>query len=372
MHYSHPLLKVFAATFTSCGRKGSHSCKQIIMKWLFAGLTDFLWNNSALSLVGALCKLGMTELDEGASSRPVLSNLIDKLLLPLLIFVTNLFLPSLRFLRWYYDKKLCHRRHTCNAVELKPIVKENSPTPHGMSALQDGCPFLAKFLTNEDALFLLAPHLHYADIVSLSLASESICQIIFATNVPPIPPHAPSGPTGMTVGEQDSGFPSAQRRTLETQSCLRGKKSSCWLCGIQICGGCDKSRMTEDPKTSTHLERCSPYCARCYYTLICKRVTVTILGIRKGWWKYSGKTCDCKRRVDKKRKFCRWCGAAGVKWTKALQEEREQRMITARRATSQNCLGCDRSISTEQGKGALRWWRCCVCMKACVDECHTL
>lgn len=63
-----------------------------------------------------------------------------------------------------------------------------------------------------DVLMLIASRLHYADIVSLSLASKALRQVIF-------PPY----------------IRAAKSEMLRIQCCEDGTKTECWICRSQIC-----------------------------------------------------------------------------------------------------------------------------------------
>lgn len=280
------------------------------------------------------------------------------MLLPLASLAINAITPPLQFAVWYCNTKFRERKHECNVVELEVIAREK-PSSLPLNFIVGGSsPIQDRFLTNEDAVFLLAPYLHYADIVNLGLTSKSIYEIVFATNAELILSHSPPGPLG-----------NQRRRTLKTQSCRPKHKDSCWFCGFQICRGCTTAWYEDEPKTTKHLERCSPYCSRCYYSLICKREEVSLSRHLGKLWTRKRFSCKCKPLNNKRRKYCRHCGTASVDLT-AKREAIEQRKMKALRAVGLNCAGCGRLMPGDDSHGALRWWRCNTCGNACSHDCH--
>lgn len=63
-----------------------------------------------------------------------------------------------------------------------------------------------------DILLLIAPKLHYVDIVNLSMASKRVRAAVF--------------PVSEVYGKE---------RELRLYSCYGNAKSACWICNIQIC-----------------------------------------------------------------------------------------------------------------------------------------
>ncbi|KAJ2988562.1 hypothetical protein NUW58_g3910 [Xylaria curta] len=73
---------------------------------------------------------------------------------------------------------------------------------------------------SQEVLERMSPHLHYVDIVSLSLTSKAIRKAVF----------------------QQHGDSTVDKEQLRYYSCQGSKKYDCWACGIQICDPVDAVR----------------------------------------------------------------------------------------------------------------------------------
>ena len=107
---------------------------------------------------------------------------------------------------------------------------------------------LAQVLSNAKIIQSLAPHLHYNNILNLSLTSRTIHRAIF-----------PSSSRNQAI------------ETLRLASCQPGTKAACWSCGNQICATCTVTREMGKPASTHHLQNCAPYCSRCYHHCLCSR-----------------------------------------------------------------------------------------------------
>ncbi|KAF2440010.1 hypothetical protein P171DRAFT_489786 [Karstenula rhodostoma CBS 690.94] len=111
------------------------------------------------------------------------------------------------------------------------VLREKSPvTP------------LAEFLGVYDVLVMVATHLHYNDIVNLSLVSRSICQTLL-----PAPDSA------------------QQPLHLGAYTCDPVTRAQCWACLNQICKGCSFRRVLKEAQLfCDHMLHCLPHCSACY------------------------------------------------------------------------------------------------------------
>lgn len=112
------------------------------------------------------------------------------------------------------------------------------------STLQETRPAtpLTEFLGVYDVLLMVATHLHYVDIASLSLVSRRIRQTLLP------------GP--------DSD---RQPLHLRMYTCEPESRARCWICPNQICGGCSfRRKLMEAQFFYDHLFHCLPHCSKCY------------------------------------------------------------------------------------------------------------
>jgi hypothetical protein len=102
-----------------------------------------------------------------------------------------------------YLSKSSQRVHPPHGLILHPLSKKAWTDSRAIG--------LANLLCY-DILMLIAPQVHYVDLINLSLASKGIRRAVF-----------PSSEVG------------ARAERLRMSSCENGTKSQCWVCNIQIC-----------------------------------------------------------------------------------------------------------------------------------------
>ena len=210
-------------------------------------------------------------------------------------------------------------------------ITEKSPAPLPSAAATARATRLASLLPF-DILALLATHVHYTDLINLSLTTRAFRATIFPADEP------------------------ARRERLRVYACAAGAKAPCWGCGAPTCGDCGSARAFPDTRTAAHLARCGPRCAGCFFKEVVKGrpLGVACPGCRVGGGAGVGKrVCrDCKGLSN------------GELLGRRERRDREEALFLMQMGVS--CGSCGVGLP-ERGP---RWWVCGTCGRECRDRVH--
>ncbi|KLJ05895.1 hypothetical protein EMPG_10677 [Blastomyces silverae] len=226
-----------------------------------------------------------------------------------------------------------------------------APTMVQAKAKSESAP-LARFL-HIDILTLVAQHLHYQDLVNLSLASKEMRQTVF-----------PDGHSGGGLG------------ILRIYACDNATKTGCFVCQFPICGSCGNVRHFSRPQLDLlHEETCKPYCSPCFLTKICTRPKahgrscgrqITFAG------KFHGSRAPFgPDGIEKDRLVCSFCKRFHVLQCLEQRYERdkvkmERRLRDSKYRDDFKCKGCSKALPS----CGPRWWICDACGRECTDPLH--
>jgi hypothetical protein len=226
---------------------------------------------------------------------------------------------------------------------------------------------LADFLGVYDILILTISRLHYADVLSLLQTSKAICHAI-------LPPSSPA-----LLNQRLAHF---KRYTCSNPV----SKIQCWVCAIQICVDCSRTRRLSMIQLYHHLDACRPYCSTCYFISVASKA----LPVRT-----DDPGCQCTPPTATPNVFMKWlngpnyhshktnspflycsvCRTCNVLTDAEIVAKREKRtraeLREPRRWRDAKVIGSCRECKKELGPGA-RWWVCGDCDKECTDSCHEM
>ncbi|EGE79155.2 uncharacterized protein BDCG_01572 [Blastomyces dermatitidis ER-3] len=236
-----------------------------------------------------------------------------------------------------------------------PFFKRYQPPPAPMmvqaKAKSESAP-LARFL-HLDILTLVAQHLHYQDLVNLSLSSKEMRETVF-----------PDGHSSGRLG------------ILRIYACDNATKTGCFVCQFPICGSCGDVRRFSRPQLDLlHEETCKPYCSTCFFRKICTRPRfnsrscdrqITLAG------KYHGSRGRFSPdSIENERLVCSSCKPFLI--FECLEQRYERGKVKMERKLRHSqyrddfaCKGCSRALSS----WGPRWWICDACGSECTDPLH--
>ncbi|KAL2022441.1 hypothetical protein VTK56DRAFT_5270 [Thermocarpiscus australiensis] len=195
--------------------------------------------------------------------------------------------------------------------------------------------------------------LHLVDLVSASNASKKLRMELF--------------------GSEDAVVPE-QLEDLGEITCQGRTRSSCGICGIQTCAGCQTKRAVAPSLASQHLTDCRPYCFKCFYKTYCR------------WWGPQGQrlarhadTCGLRdrqtdvemvvgpvRAAAKIETLCRMCASMTQAERKDKLEARDAMELDR---LARHPLACAKCKEILPGRGP-RWWICHQCFTECPSKMH--
>lgn len=216
---------------------------------------------------------------------------------------------------------------------------------------------LAKFL-HIDILTLISNHMHYADLINLSLTSKVVREAVFP-----------------------SDDPERARKLLERNTCTDAAKADCWACSRQICDLCANTIELTHEWSWAHSEWCQPICTECY------RLRLSLEQDKHGFGAISPcSECDCMQggqsspfhkkdkpsdkpdppRLDLQRQLCNFCYLLPMRECIKIRQAREI-PETKRLADQQpNCKSCRLALPSS----GPRWWMCSHCGDECRSSIH--
>ncbi|KAF2738650.1 hypothetical protein EJ04DRAFT_41942 [Polyplosphaeria fusca] len=152
--------------------------------------------------------------------------------------------PRLRFSISYALKSL---RHLFGQHPL--IFPRPAPyTPNHDKPIHTQNPRLHAILTIEHVALNVVSHMHYEDVIALSLACRSVREAVF-----------PSRDLAFRVPK------------LRARCCVPVTKAPCAYCKKEICSECHVLVSAKGVPGARHVEKCLPYCRTCYFRDFSKR-----------------------------------------------------------------------------------------------------
>ncbi|CAG1967708.1 unnamed protein product [Fusarium graminearum] len=198
---------------------------------------------------------------------------------------------------------------------------------------------LAAVLRDDSIIERVARHLHYDDIVNLSLTSKLMRTAIFH----------PSTETSHRQSRVES---------LCVSSCVDGQKSECWSCDRVICAECTDQRSDIIPsRVKGHFANCYAVCTYCY-----------LMSAPGGGAPFQAKRnmqdlelqhincCAFQKPLleDDTVSLCRYCAALDRSNITAMREARDEFYLSKTLPMNVDCAICMATLSTRRS----RWWFC--------------
>ncbi|KAI0508766.1 hypothetical protein F5B22DRAFT_619514 [Xylaria bambusicola] len=207
-------------------------------------------------------------------------------------------------------------------------------------------------LLSHNVVEKIVQHLHYVDIVNLSLTSKKNHEALFP--------------------RRNSDF-ATEKKQLRYYSCWGMVKADCWACGIQLCNGCSGSRMAPSSTVSFHISFCAATCSRCYYKSILDPFSHgALFDTKLPCQCYDGRTKGFVNSFGAlpnhphARRLCRDCCIKKPDDILALRERRDQVMYSKLTQQPLSCFKCCKSLP----RTGPRWWLCFACKRECRGGCH--
>ncbi|KAI0458627.1 hypothetical protein F5B21DRAFT_400078 [Xylaria acuta] len=333
---------------------GEGTCHGYYVKWYVGLVVAILYAISAISniLIGSYSYNKNRDWRSSSSSHCLLlpihavMNVIKGLADCVFFFLparvrSALFFANRYARHWFHHKASKTKQNVRDTYALFPR------RPQNRGAKEQG---LHSVLSQEAVLERIARHLHYADIVNLSLTSRGIREAVFP--------------------RQDNS--AVDERHPRYYSCWGNKKYDCWACGIQICDDCSKSKRCAKSTVSFHISLCAAACSSCYYKTIskgnhmrhpCQCATdgrTKGSSIRPSYWApYTNPQAP--------RLVCRDCYDMTDDEVLALRERRDKAVYLNLTQQPLSCSVCSESLP----RTGPRWWVCSNCKKECRSKCHS-
>ncbi|KAH7168096.1 hypothetical protein DER46DRAFT_307865 [Fusarium sp. MPI-SDFR-AT-0072] len=252
----------------------------------------------------------------------------DVLLFPIAAFPRFISVPAIVLRRCFLP------------IQHKPVKR----WPHEINRLLSQKPpgrerSLAIMLQNEDIAERVASHLHYDDMVNLSLTSKLMRTTIFYPSMDP----------------------NSRRDRIESlcvASCLKGKKSECWSCERVICDTCKTPKQRiRSSRIKDHFAHCYVVCTVCY--LISAPGGAAPFNAKWNMQDLEMQHVNCcsfrePQWEDGGGYLCRYCiKLDGGKLTE-IKEKRDEFYLSRTLPRKVDCAICMWPI----GRRSTRWWFC--------------
>ncbi|KAK3387874.1 hypothetical protein B0H63DRAFT_471065 [Podospora didyma] len=200
---------------------------------------------------------------------------------------------------------------------------------------------LASVFRESDIAANISSHLHYSDVVNVSLSSKKVRSAVLA------------GP------EKDRH--SDRIELLAESSCEGMGKSQCWGCARVICLGCKVLKENvKDTRTMQHMTDCHAICTRCY--LLRAPVEPAPLGATLHPDDISKQLRTLQNESAGQVELCSHCSTLAPDDITALREGREKEALQIALRRRLYCARCEKGLP----RGSMRWW---ICHKG-NHECH--
>ncbi|WZH40941.1 uncharacterized protein QYS62_001881 [Fusarium acuminatum] len=253
----------------------------------------------------------------------------DILLFPIAAFPRFISIPAIIIRRFFLpvQSKPAPKRWPYNAAQLlsqKPTGRERS---------------LALLLQDDRIIERVARHLHYDDLVNLSLASKLTRTAVFYPSMDP----------------------SSRRDRIESlcvASCLDGQKSECWSCERVICDDCKSEKRTiQSSRVKDHFTHCYAVCTPCY--LISAPGGAGPFNAKWNMQDLEMQHINCctfqqPQWEDGGGHLCRQCATLDGATLTAMKEVRDEFYLDRTLARTVDCAECLYPISRRRA----RWWFC--------------
>lgn len=236
---------------------------------------------------------------------------------------------------------------------------------------------LASLFRNDKIAAGIASHVHYSDLVNVSLSSKRMRGAVF-----------------------HSGGAEHRSELLAERSCEEDK-GECWACAVVICSVCDflpsswrsffrsqlrlsvrnlqtckvdKEKVT-CPRTGRHMANCHAICARCYFLRGTIKPAPFLATLKPGDLSLQHCGCGCtdigvslekyavaKSQPTQTASLCPHCGSVSPQQVSEFREERETRALQISLRRRLYCATCEKRLP----RTSMRWWIC----SAGNHECH--
>jgi hypothetical protein len=242
--------------------------------------------------------------------------------------------PRIRFSYSYLIKFIRRARGAkkLNFVEQQPYVNRDEHIPVMNPDLQ-------QIFNIEHILLNVVVHMHYEDVINLSMTSKAI---------------------------RDAIYPSRDLKhripKLKKHCCRKESKKACLYCNKKICDDCQIEHLYPGLAGRRHVTTCQPYCSKCYYTQFSRHP--------RGY----KPPCKC-RQNDRALELQLMCRTCGKRDTQEMQTTRHRRYIQEARDIANGkflkpgkktrCGGCKKELES-----GTRFWVCGKCKGECRDTIH--
>ncbi|KAK2772971.1 hypothetical protein FQN52_004805 [Onygenales sp. PD_12] len=254
----------------------------------------------------------------------------------------TIYIPIWRRLKLLRVWHFLSRRHRPRA--------ENEGEEWNKTIPVSGCSALADFL-HIDILTLVSEHLHYQDLVNLSLTSKRLRATVFPNG---------HGRSGASI--------------LRRYACNPATRSQCWVCTMPLCSACHNKRQFSTrqlQRSQKSHETCKPLCTSCFYKTIATHklrfgTTKFYNFCQRDYRKQQGGYCDRPQNgTDENfiRSLCRRCDMLPKNKCLELLRQRElAEMNQMKESAGYTCCVCSGGVSR-----GLMWWKCTSCGGECQD-----
>ncbi|KAI1111525.1 hypothetical protein F5Y14DRAFT_424844 [Nemania sp. NC0429] len=331
---------------------GEATCKEYYAKWYVGLVLAILYALSATAnmVIGSRSGYNHGNYQSSYSRNRGLGHCLLSPVPPIMGIMRGLaeIVSSLLPSRLYYSLSVTGR-HVKQWFRYRASrTKQKAPESHILVTQHASHVGLYSVLSHDAVLERIARQLHYVDAVNLSLASRRMREAMFP--------------------RQKSSL--VEEKQLRYYSCVGGKKTDCWACGIQICDECSKSSRCPKSTVSFHMSLCAAACSNCYRKKLSRSY-------------FRSHSCSCRDGRQKNpaysytygggylnpsdpRLVCRDCHAMTDDEMQALREKRDKAMYTNLSQQPLSCTICSESLP----RTGPRWWICSKCKMECRSRCH--
>jgi hypothetical protein len=192
---------------------------------------------------------------------------------------------------------------------------------------------------HDNIVGLLASHLHYDDIINLSLTSKLMR-------------------TSMFYPTLEDSHRRNRAELLCVSSCIDGLKNECWGCDRVICDECTHHRSDiQSSRVKDHFSNCYAVCTYCY--LMAAPGGAAPFQAKRNMQDLELQHINCcafqkPLLVEEDVSLCRYCARLDISAITAMREARDEFYLSKTLPRSVECAICIKTLSTSTS----RWWFC--------------
>jgi hypothetical protein len=208
-----------------------------------------------------------------------------------------------------------------------------------LQARNDKVKALATMVRHDNIVGLLASHLHYDDIINLSLTSKLMR-------------------TSMFYPTLEDSHRRNRAELLCVSSCIDGLKNECWGCDRVICDECTHHRSDiQSSRVKDHFSNCYAVCTYCY--LMAAPGGAAPFQAKRNMQDLELQHINCcafqkPLLVEEDVSLCRYCARLDISAITAMREARDEFYLSKTLPRSVECAICIKTLSTSTS----RWWFC--------------